>query len=175
MMASLSALFGAATGAFSLRWLIYPATALLSLVGGHVMFENYKGRLRDEGDRRCTARWESEIRDEERNKAAQATASMRGILEGERRVIGELHNDLDAIKTENELMRSQLDPTVDDKCLSGGVLERLGGNAKPEPVGAGAAESGAAASAANAREVLKKRPRDKKQSGGGSDARKKGG
>jgi hypothetical protein len=163
MMRLLSSVFGVAFSGFSWSWLIMPALGGLAMLGAHTQWQNFKDGLRNEGDRRCTARYEQQIRDEERGIAAVVIQKERGLLEGERRNNEELHNELERISGEYRELRATFDPNTSDRCLSDSVFEKLGGGSKDGPKPANAEpKSGAAAGSATAPPVPKDRPRRKK-------------
>jgi hypothetical protein len=126
MMAALSALLGVATGGFSLRWLVYPVMGLLAITGGHVLIENWKEGYRRDGERRCDSRWEQSIREEERNRASEAAATSRSILEAERKTNEDLTNEIERIAQEANRLRALSGGNSDGRCLSDGVLDALG-------------------------------------------------
>lgn len=163
MMKILSSIFGVAFGGFSWTWLVMPALGGLAVLGAHTQWQNFKDGLRNEGDRRCTARYEQQIRDEERGIAAAAIQKERGLLEGERRNNEELHNELERISGEYRELRATFDPNTSDRCLSDSVYEKLGGSPKNGPVGAGAQQpAGSATGSAVPPPVPKDRARRKK-------------
>jgi hypothetical protein len=169
MMSALSGMFGMATGAFSLRWLVYPVMALLAMVGAHVSWESYKGRLREQGVAQCTADYEAKIREEEANKANETIGTLRGILDGERETMGRLRDEFKRISTERDELFLQTSPDTDSKCLSDGLLKRMDGrrDAEPRYLGNGAQQGGAAASSTGAESLPKRNPRRAKQKGEG--------
>lgn len=161
MMTILSAIFGSLTGPL-LRVVTIPLLCAAALVGFHTLVENWKGNLRAEGERTCDARWEREIREEERNKAAEAAAASRSILEAERRNNEELSDELDQIKLEADALRALSGGSVDGRCLSDGVFDALSKHgAGPRGRDSHPAKGGAAVPAAEPRKVPENRTRPK--------------
>lgn len=132
MMTILSAAFAALTGPL-LRFVTLPLIAGAALVGFHTLIENWKGNLRAEGERTCDARWEREIREEERKKAAGEVFAARELLNIERGTTERLHVELDALKGELDQLRGGSSGLDDGRCLSDGVLDRLGRKPVEDP------------------------------------------
>jgi len=126
MMAGLSALLSAFGGGWLLRLVTLPLIALAALVGFHTLIENWKGNLRAEGERRCDARWEAQIREEERKKSASEVFAARELLNIERGTTERLNAELDRAKEELDALRGASSGLDDGRCLSDGVLDRLG-------------------------------------------------
>lgn len=166
MMRLLSSLFGVAFSGFSWTWLIMPAVGGLAVLGAHTQWTSFKDGLRDEGDRRCTARFEQQIRDEERGIAAAAIEKERGLLEGERKINGELYDEIERIAGEYNALRDKFDPATSDRCLSDSVFEKLGGGRSSENGSVGAdvpkRANGAATGTSESGSMPKDRPRRKK-------------
>ena len=126
MMSLLSLIFGSLTGGWMLRAVTIPAVAMLAITGGHVLIENWKGNLRAEGERRCDARWEAAIREEERKRSASDLFAAREALNLERVTTERLNAELDAAKAELDALRGASSGLDDGRCLSDGVLDKLG-------------------------------------------------
>lgn len=129
MMTALSLIFGSLTGPL-FRMVTVPLLAAAALVGFHTLVENWKGNLRAQGERACDARWEKEIREEERKKAAGEVFAARELLSIERTTSEALNDQLDKLKDELEALRGASSGIDDGRCLSDGVLDRLG----PKPM-----------------------------------------
>lgn len=123
MMGILAGLLGAFSGPLT-RYLVLSVGAVMAITGAHLLIENWKGNLRAEGERRCDARWEQTIREEERNAAAADARSARALLESERKTTGELHDQITSMEDELERLRAGASGG-DERCLSDGVLKRL--------------------------------------------------
>ena len=148
MMQLLSGLFGVVTGGPLLTWLIYPLVGVLTLTGGHMLIENWKGNLRSQGERTCDARWEKQIREEEQLAARYQLDASRSLLETERQTSGALNDKLKTLSEEMEAVRFSGIGGGDDRCLSSGVLEFLerqdGAGTESQPVRKRREKSGAA-------------------------------
>lgn len=125
MMTLLSGIFGALTGPL-FRFVTIPVIALLAITGGHVLIEGWKEKHRVEGERRCDARWEAQIRAEERKKAAGEVFAARQMLDLERGMNERLYNELETVQGELDALRGATSGLDDGRCLSDGVLDRLG-------------------------------------------------
>lgn len=125
MMTILSAIFASLTGPL-LRVVTIPLLCAAALVGFHTLVENWKGNLRAEGERRCDARWEAQIREEERKKSASEVFAARELLSIERGTTERLNAELDGVKQELDALRGASSGLDDGRCLSDGVLDRLG-------------------------------------------------
>lgn len=125
MMAILSAIFGSLTGPL-FRVVTIPLLCAAALVGFHALVENWKGNLRAEGERTCDSRWEATIRDEERKKAAGEVFAARELLGIERSTTERLNDQLGTLQEELDQLRGASSGADDGRCLSDGVLDRLG-------------------------------------------------
>jgi len=126
MMAALSGILSLFGGGWVLRLVTIPLIGLAALVGFHTLVENWKGNLRAEGERRCDARWEAQIREEERKKSAGEVFAARELLSIERGTTERLNAELDSVKEELDALRGASSGLDDGRCLSDGVLDRLG-------------------------------------------------
>lgn len=125
MMTILSTLFAALTGPL-LRIVTIPLLCAAALVGFHTLVENWKGNLRAEGVRMCDARWEQTIREEERKKSAGEIFAARELLSIERGTTERLNGQLNEMYLELEALRGVSSGLDDGRCLSDGVLDKLG-------------------------------------------------
>lgn len=124
MMALLAGLLGAFTGPL-MRYVAFTVGGLLAITGAHLMVENWKGNLRADGARQCDARWEKQIREEERAAASADARSARSLLDTERKTTEELHDRITQMQLEIDAVRDS-SPGGDEHCLSDGVLDSLG-------------------------------------------------
>lgn len=129
MMTALSGALAFLGGGRVLRFVTIPILCLLALTGFHVLVENWKGNLRAEGQRTCDAAWEARIRADAQRQAATDLNSARTLLENERQTTEDLHDRITQMQDELDRLRSS-SAGGDERCLSDGVLERLG---KPGP------------------------------------------
>lgn len=125
MMAALSGALAFLGGGRVLRFVTIPIIALLALTGFHVLVENWKGNLRAEGKRTCDAAWELRIRTEAQAQSANDLNAARSLLESERKTTGELHDKITEMEDELDRLRGD-SAGGDERCLSDGVLDRLG-------------------------------------------------
>jgi hypothetical protein len=124
MMTLLGKAFSALFGKY-LGTLTTPAMALGLVVLLHQFWLARDARLKAEASNICTAHWETEIRKQERDTAAQAASAAHKILEGERAINEGLRHALDTLKSQHQTL-SDASAGSDARCLSDGVLRALG-------------------------------------------------
>lgn len=89
----------------------------------HSLVKERDERMRIQGERRCDARWEAEVRAEERRQAAAQIAEAQRRLDVERQVTEGLRNERQTLDAEMAELRGKL--SSDRSCLSDGVLDAL--------------------------------------------------
>jgi hypothetical protein len=136
MMTILSAIFTALGGRL-FSAVTVPLLCLGLLTTTHQLWKARDGRLMDIGEKRCDARWEEQIRTQERAAVAQDMKAARQMIVSEQEVTRGLRDELDKVGKKMDLLRSG---GSSGNCLSDGVLEELkrregGGNgsARPKP------------------------------------------
>lgn len=108
------------------RWLrpfVLPVLCVALLTLAKVAWDKRDARLMKEGERICDAKWEGEIRKQERQQVEADFRAGRRILEIERNVDEGLTNDLSALQSSIDLLRTD---STSNNCLSDGVLDLLG-------------------------------------------------
>ena len=132
MMGILAGLLGAFSGPL-MRYVALAVGGALAITGVHLTIENWKSNLVERGVRQCDTRWEARIREEAVAGLQGEVQSARALLETERRVTGELHDQITEMQDELERVR-QSSSGGDERCLSDGVLRSLGGAKEPRGV-----------------------------------------
>jgi hypothetical protein len=123
-------MMGLAAGALSwlfgngLRIVTLPALAVGLLVAVHQLVLAHNERIRTGATQLCDARWESAIRQEERDAAENKARATMNILESERRTNEELRDEIDTVRGDADALRRSL-TGADERCLSDGVLDAL--------------------------------------------------
>lgn len=121
-----------------LRTIVLPVLFLSALTFGKIAWDKRDARLIREGERICNANWEKEIRQQERAQVEADIRAGRKIIEVERTIDEGLTNDLQALQSSIEILRTPVDGSA--SCLSDGVLNLLGqGEAGRTKAGAGKA------------------------------------
>ena len=128
-MGILAGLLGAFSGPL-MRYVALAVGGALAITGAHLTIENWKGNLVERGERQCDARWEARIRQEAVAGLQGEVQSARALLETERRVTGELHDQITEMQDELERVREGASGG-DERCLSDSVLRSLGGTKEP--------------------------------------------
>lgn len=104
------------------RAVTLPALLFGMLFSAHQAVKARDARLLHEGERKCDAAWESQIRSEERAAAERDRAAARSLLETERQTGEEMRNEITLLNKELDSLRNR---SADERCLSDGVLDTL--------------------------------------------------
>jgi hypothetical protein len=126
-MTLLASLFEGLTGKF-LTTITAPLLGLLALIFAHNWSQERDELARKAAIKQCDASWEVAIRKEERDAATRQVGRAQSILEGERNVNEGLRNELQQLHNQYASLRAQAAASTDQRCLSDGVLNALGGN-----------------------------------------------
>lgn len=143
MMGILAGLLGAFSGPL-MRYVALAIGGALAITGAHLTIENWKSNLVERGERQCDSRWEARIREEAVAGLQGEVQSARALLETERRVTGELHDQITEMQDELERVREG-SSGGDERCLSDGVLRSLGQSGAEPKRGSGAGKKAAPA------------------------------
>lgn len=107
--------------------LVLPGLVVGVAFSAHQLVKERDERMRLQGERRCDARWEDQVRQEERRQAAERIAEAQRRLEVERQTTEGLRNERQQLDAEMAELRGKL--SSDRSCLSDGVLDAIGRNA----------------------------------------------
>lgn len=122
-MPILSGLVTALFGRF-FQTITIPVICLLALTFAHQLWKVRDARLIAQGERVCDAKWEAQIRQQERQQVEADIRAGRRFIEIDQSVTEGVTNDIRTLNESLEILRLP-SGGADGKCLSDGVLQRL--------------------------------------------------
>ena len=105
------------------RAVTLPAIIITALIFAKAAWDKRDARLLKQGEMICDARWEENVRQQEREAAASNAAASQRILESERQTSEALREQVSRLNEEMDGLRAN--SGTDSKCLSDGVLDAL--------------------------------------------------